>query len=236
MDRLLECMLLSGLMKSSTELGLAVCTSICICITEPAVREHFLHLLDNIQKLPKRTTIYRHRLTAHLGYCLLQQEQTAAMLQMPGGTLVYGTMDASPLGGQDLMMIGLCIIQASEVGALFDSADALMVTGALQDPRSQEDQDRECRSMGLLTRALQLVPQLPTALGSGRAGIIAKCHCLVHACRLITPSWKASAALFNSSVSFTGDLGVESHLSQVQVDLRRLFGMWVQQDDESRYV
>ena len=71
-------------------------------------------------------------------------------------------------------MIGLCIIQASEVGALFDSADALMVTGALQDPRSQEDQDRECRSMGLLTKALQLVPQLPTALGSGRAGIIAK--------------------------------------------------------------
>ena len=134
------------------------------------------------------------------------------------------------------MMIGFCIIQASEVGVLFDAANALMATGALQDPRRPEDQDSECASMTLLTKALQLVPQLPTALGSGRAGIIAKCHCLAHACRLMTPSWKACAAVLNSSVSFTGDLGVESHLPQVQVDLRRLFGMWVQHDDESRYV
>jgi hypothetical protein len=236
MVRLLECMILSGMLKSATELSAAVHSSVRICITEPAVRDHFLGLLKKRQKLPKRSTIYRHRLAAHLCYCLMQQGLTASMLQMPGGVLVYGTMDASPQGGQDLMMIVFCTIQTSEVGVLYDAANALMVAGALQDPRSQEDQDRESDSLGLLTKALQLVPQLPTALGSGRANIIAKCHCLAHACRLMTPSWKACAAYLNSSVSFTGDLGVESHLPQVQVDLRSLFGVWVQQDDESRSV
>lgn len=72
---------------------------------------------------------------------------------------------------------------------------------------------------------------VPTSVGSGRGNIFAKVHCLVHAFRLSCKSWKQSAALLRSVVSFTGDLGTESRLPRVQVDLTRFFGAWVEDSD-----
>eukprot|EP00969_Alexandrium_andersonii_P090875 4011756-Alexandrium_andersonii.AAC.1 len=46
--------------------------------------------------LPGRSTLYRHRMTLYLAYCLQQQYALAQLLS--AGVLCYGAMDSSPLG------------------------------------------------------------------------------------------------------------------------------------------
>eukprot|EP00969_Alexandrium_andersonii_P373430 15484024-Alexandrium_andersonii.AAC.1 len=91
--------------------------------------------------------------------------------------------------------------------------------------------DQEIACLKVLVARLPIQAQVPTALGSGRANIFAKTHALIHACRMICPSWLACVRVLNSVVSFTGDLGPESRLPAVHVDLSRFFGPWVVESD-----
>ena len=82
---------------------------------------------------------------------------------------------------------------------------------------------------------LRLTAGVPTAVGSGRAGLLRKLHALIHSARLVSPSWAAAVRLLNSTFSFCRDLGVESGLTTVRIHLRDLMGQWAILDDQDAH-
>eukprot|EP00969_Alexandrium_andersonii_P072988 3220348-Alexandrium_andersonii.AAC.1 len=61
------------------------------------------------------------------------------------------------------------------------------------------------RLAAILTRPVEC----PVGLGSGRCSLAHKLNALMHARRACTKSWSDAAALCNSTVAWTTDLGTE---------------------------
>jgi hypothetical protein len=55
---------------------------------------------------------------------------------------------------------------------------------------------------------------------------------LVHSQRITSKSWTSAVELLRSSFTWTGDLGTESFISTCHINIKHLFGEWIQQADE----
>lgn len=53
-------------------------------------------------------------------------------------------------------------------------------------------------------------------------------HALCHSVRLTCESWPDTAKLVNSTISWTGDLGTESRITNYRGSLKTLFGNWIE--------
>jgi hypothetical protein len=121
-------------------------------------------------------------------------------------------------------MVGFATMKVNDLGS------SLKLAHRLYDLKFTVDEEllQEAGvAMTSLAGKLELVPGVPTTVGSGRASLAAKLHCLVHSCKLTSKSWLECVSLLNSTCSWTGDLGTESGVSAARSDLRQLFGNWV---------
>ena len=90
--------------------------------------------------------------------------------------------------------------------------DAFKMSLALHaDPTGPASQN----TMQELSNILQWEQGPAVGVGSGKAGLFYKLHALLHARRLVSTSWEATAQSFHSTISFTGDLGVESLFASI---------------------
>ena len=55
-----------------------------------------------------------------------------------------------------------------------------------------------------LSSMLTLEQGVPVGVGSGRKPLKYRAHAMMHAQRLVSPTWAASATILNSSVTITG--------------------------------
>ena len=177
-----------------------------------------IHGLETEQRIPSRTTLYRHRLSIHIAYCITQRRCHEKLLGSPGGALIYSTVDSSPQGGWDWVMHGHRAIAAEDLVACFRTATTMINGGA------DADEAFLARALPGLRDKLKLVQGSPTAVGSGKSSLRRKAHALLHATRLVTDSWQSAIRLMNSTLSFTGDMGVESGLWTFVEDARSLMG------------
>ena len=53
----------------------------------------------------------------------------------------------------------------------------------------------------------------------------------VHSARLSAPTWKNAIRRCNTTFAFTGDLGTECRFNLYKCDMRRVFGQWIEDDD-----
>jgi hypothetical protein len=87
------------------------------------------------------------------------------------------------------------------------------------------------RAVPELRNKLKLVQGSPTAVGTGKSSLRRKARALLHSTRRVTDSWRSAIRLLNSTMSFTGDLGVESGLWTFVEDARSLIGNWIMDAD-----
>ena len=146
--------------------------------------------------------MYRHRLTLTLAWFLYMQEIQASKQNI----CTYFMIDSSPQGGADLVQHICMMLSDSQV------MDAFRMSRALHsDPTGQASEN----TMQELATILKWEQGPAVGVGSGKAGLFYKLHALLHARRLVSSSWEATAQSFHSSISFTGDLGVESLFASI---------------------
>ena len=218
LDCIVQCMLMAGLLASGSQLKDAVIRGLLIASPDAAAHQHYLTILQQPHSLPSRDTLYRHRLTMHMAYCKVHAERLSKMLN-DGGVVRFGTMDSSPQGGHDWCMVGFSTVSVNDLVTSVALSSRLIELGRADEAIGEEgdadaNADEEALIIATLRDRLQILPGVPTVLGSGRCGIEHKLHCLVHCCRLTASSWREAAALITSTCTWTGDLGTESALTQ----------------------
>ena len=219
---LAECVLLAADLKAAQNLQPVLLRSLRLVIRDPAVRSFYERMLRETHTVPSRSLLLHHRMTVHLGYMRVPAAFLDSMLdetrQAPG-LVRWSTMDASPHKGYEFVLQGHCTM------ALQDLPEATRRGMVLLSSRSTEEE--RCASFEYLRRKLQLVPGVPVAVGSGRSALPYKINAAAHATRLESNSWSQVAMVMNSTFSWTGDLGTESHICSWKGSLTDLFGEWI---------
>ncbi|CAK0855285.1 unnamed protein product [Prorocentrum cordatum] len=228
MEHLINCLMLAALGKDAHRLRDTVARALAASVIQDSVRQYYRNILDEPRRIPSATSIYRHRLTVHLGFCRLVAEHTEELLNGPGGACRWGTLDSSQQANHDLLYHGSVTMAAYDLSARFE--DALEVIRMAALPPDQQDGSLQVR-FGRLASALKLRAGVPVGVGSGKSSLRRKMHALVHGCRLTSSSWKGAARLITSTFAWTGDLGTESGIAQFAESMRTLFGEWVVQAD-----
>jgi hypothetical protein len=201
--------LLSGFLKQVRDCKQALLSGLR-AITTPECFEYFARVVQDQRAVPSATTLYVHRLTVHLGWCVMKQAQHSKLLQDASGVVVYMTVDSSPQAGRDWLQSSMTVLPVSSLLEAFDLAVALCVP-----PPGQQQQD-ELSIMADLERMLRWEPGVPVAIGSGRASAAHKLHALIHSLRLVSASWQDIAQLLRSIRSWTGDMGTESGFARLR--------------------
>ena len=221
-DSLINCLMLSGFLRSSASMRLAIKYAIKSISLEPSTQARCLDLLSEKHSVPSRTTIYRHRLTLHAGYCLLQQELLKDMMDDPAGITRLGTVDSSPDGEYDWVMCGFTTIRNADLAQCLEHAHRLVRLAELAgDEEIADDVEAETADiMEYLAPRLAIVQAPPAGVGSGKCSLPAKMGAVLHSTRLTSPHWRGCVRLTNSTFSWTGDLGTESHIDTYKCDAR----------------
>jgi hypothetical protein len=96
---------------------------------------------------------------------------------------------------------------------------------------SDLDPEAKKQAAARLAPLLNLSQGVPAAVGAGRQSLRRKIHAVAHSVRLQTKSWRDAVSLLNSTLTWTGDMGVESGFWTFRQDLGILFGDWVKESD-----
>ena len=217
---LIQCLIFSGWLKSQHDMESALTISIGIKVPFKKHQEYLLQLMRSTHKTPSRTTMYKHRLML-VGGCAAYQAAAAAKICEQDDIVRFCTMDGSPQHGYDWLLHGSITVSVTECVELYHLATEYITRSLEQGPDDAEN--RTCELRARLSKALCKVLSMPVAVGSGKAGIRHKLHSLVHAERMYSWSWGATAAMVSRSFCWTGDLGCESSVTRCRVALRKLF-------------
>ena len=222
MTHVLECVMLAADLKSADRLPEVLLRCLRLAVSDPAARSFYERMLEESRPAPSKRTLLRHRLTVHVGYlrvrALLLDRLFDATRQAPG-VVRWSTMDASPHKGYEFVLSGHCTMALQDLPAAARHAFVMLSSDASAEARAG--------SVEFLNRRLQLVPAAPAAVGSARQALPYKIKAAAHATRLESNSWSQVAVLLNSTFSWTGDLGTESHICSWRGSLADLFGDWV---------
>lgn len=230
MDILVQTLLAGGYLRDMANLAEALTFGLYAVVKDPALLQHLLESLHG-RVLPSPTTLRRHRLTLHIGWCRYEAEVFDAFLKSPNGCVRWGTLDASPQGGIDWLLHGGRIIRSNElVGAMVDANG--VCNGTLSDG-TPADANALKPVLQRLSDLLQLHHGAPCGIGSGHASLQRKVHGILHSMRLSSKSWSQACLMLRSTATWTGDLGTESLLWTFKADARDVFGRWIAASDLS---
>lgn len=98
---LFRCLMISGYLHSNDGFVEVLRHACAIIVPEPLLREYLLKKLDGPMAIPSPTTLYRHRLTVHIGWCLWMSALQAAILHSEFGIARFGRVDRTDL---DMLM------------------------------------------------------------------------------------------------------------------------------------
>jgi hypothetical protein len=229
MSHMVSCMLVAGLLRTGESLRTVLTDALRVAVKEQPVLDHYLGLIQRAEAVPRRSTLYRHRLTIHQAVCNCARREAGEQLAA-GDVIRWGTMDSSPQGKHNWLMAGFATMSVSDIE---DSVRLAHRLWQLREADDAEELAEAAAAMTSLSSRLELTPGVPTAVGHGRASLADKVHCLAHSCRLTSPTWRDCAKLLSSTVSWTGDLGTEAGVAGASTSLLALFGPWVAEQDAS---
>ena len=214
MSYLIQCLVVAGFLKDGGDLLPVLDNAISVVVREPKAAEYYHDLLHSKHKIPSSSTVYRHRLTLHAGWCMLQAVRIDEMLSSPFGVVRWATMDSSPQGSWDWLLSGTTTVKMIDLTKCFCDAQKLIHTSAaLANAQGGDDERAECRRLAsVLQQHLVIVQGVPVGIGAGRASVPYKAHALSHTTRLTCNSWVSSAKLQRQTFTWTGVSSQQLHL------------------------
>lgn len=165
--------------------------------------QYYEDLIANEHVVPSQATLYRHRLTIHMAYCLVAQRRAADMMAT-GGIVVWGTMDSSPQGGHNWLMCGFSAMRCVDLPDSLRKAHRLW---HLRDSNDPQELAEVSEAMSVLSRRLELIPSCPTAVAKRILSTPSTCfgHFLKHSLSMqlgLFVSWSPFWQSFTNSDSF----------------------------------
>ncbi len=149
-DCLVQCVLFSGFLRQVKDCKAALLTGLR-AVLGPEFSEPFAAQIRDGKAVPHVNTLYTHRLTLHLGWCLLRQQRNAARLDDSEGVIVHFTVDSSPQGGMDWLQSSLVVTRKRDLRTALDQATRLSCS---QPGQPQPDEDcSECTHGHVLHRS-----------------------------------------------------------------------------------
>lgn len=224
-EQIISSLIMGGYLSSASNLRDALMSSINVLTDDPALRHSLVESLSRPRATLSRSTMYRHRMTVHMAFCIAEQQEVASTLQQ-SGVIRWATVDTSPQGGWDWIMSGARVMSHTDLVSSFRDSKRLC-SGILC-------QDEACALFEDMSLALEIRQAAPAVVGSGRAGLTRKVRAVLHSLRLCSPSWQAAIRVLNSSFSWTGDLGTEAGFWQFRKHSRQIYGDWIVEDDLAR--
>ena len=229
LEYVVECLLFAGFLRSSSGLKQALKRAVSVVSPDRGLEEHLVHLLEREHTIPSQATLQRHRLTLHVGWCLFCHDLHAAVVRHEH-LARWATVDASPQGGYEFVMQASVMVQGCDLVECFRQAQILT-----RRRPGQEDAEVD-RAIEHLAKKIVRRQGVPSTVGSGRASVRHKLAAITHAEKLVCRSWSDVTKLFNSVISFTGDMGTESNIPLFRGRMVDLHGDWIlqggQQADE----
>lgn len=171
---------------------------------------HFVAKMEGPRALPSATTVYRHRLTAHVAFLLALKEESASR----GSAVSYRMVDASPVGGREWVNSSVMEIQTANLAVAWADAQTLYEMGTMDKP-THDQLERQRAAADRLTRTLRRRIGTPVSVGAGRASVLHKLHAVLHSDFLERLDWPSVAEAANQTLSWTTDFGVESLMTAV---------------------
>ena len=230
--RLMTCLVVSGYLHNASSLREMLQHVLRCILPEPKMCEQLEAIVKKHVSLPSRTTLYRHRLTLTMGYYRWLAAMHTAMLSSTDGIVRWGTLDASPQGEWDWVLMGTSTMRSKDLPHCFDLAFRLHAIGSSRSTLA-EPSTRELDVCDDLCAKLVMTEGVPCGVGSGKASLRHKLHALMHSHRLISSSWDEAIQLVASTCTWTGDLGTESRIVLFHDTLENLMGSWVFQTEEA---
>ena len=227
LEQVVQYVLIAAELRAATHLRSVLKLCLQASVQDPAIRSHFEALLSKRRAVPSPTSLYRHRFTVLFGFQRLKAQSLDELLDRSRGSGIirWSTIDSSPHKGYDFVLQGHSTMLVEELPEAWRHAQLLLCA------QHEEEPDKEASSREFLQPRLQLLPGVPTAVGSGRASVPHKIRTAAHSQRLEANSWAQVAVLMNSTFSLTGDLGTESRICGWAGDLDMLMGKWISSED-----
>ena len=230
LKHMVHCLVVSGFLRSSPDLLPCLQAALRVSVTVPELVQHLAAELCRPRKLPSPSSLYRHRLTAHIAFCRWVANVSIPVLLDGEGFCRWGTLDSSPQGAWDWLLAGSTLVAGSRLPECFRDANALIALGLaaaeVETEVGDESVSQQSAIAARLASHLSLMQGTPTAVGAGRASLEYKVHALAHSTRLSAPNWKWTCKMLNGTISWTADLGVESGLNTFRGNVCALFGDW----------
>ena len=229
LEQIVQFVMIASGLRSAEHMDVLLRQCLHVCVQDPTIRNHFEARLSQERAVPSPTTLRRHRLTLLMGFQRVRARMLDEMLDRARGSGIvrWSTIDASPHKGYDFVLQGHSTRLVDELPEAWRHAEVLL----LQEPNDAANLGQETSSRKFLKPRLELVPGVPTAVGSGRASVLHKIKAAAHSERLQANSWGQVAVLMNSTFSRTGDLGTESRMCGWEGNLDVLMGTWVADAD-----
>jgi hypothetical protein len=124
MVHLIRCLAFAGFLHNAADFKAALHISIDIVVRDPNMASYFKGLVNEKRTVPSSTTLYRHRLTVTIGFCVWMQDVYAAMMRTDD-IISWGTLDGSPNGGYDLELHGSVTMRLGDLPRAFRDSLAL---------------------------------------------------------------------------------------------------------------
>ena len=160
----------------------------------------------DLRQFPSATTLYRHRLTLHVGFLGMLKKANDEV----GRCAVYISSDSSPVAQQDWLNTLVCRIPYDRLDECWQDSELLLQHGtdSIHDGEVEELDVRLFEASTRLQRWLRLRPCTPVGIGSGAGTAKHKMHALLHQL-FLESDWQGVCSVLNSTVAFTTDGGVE---------------------------
>ena len=111
--------------------------------------------------VPSSSTLYRHRLSLHIGFCQWIASVHHELLNDAEGIIRWSTVDSSPQGGWDWLLSGSAVLQVVDSSMCFHWAQELIAIAAAGD----DDQIGEQRRRQSASSSRIVLVSLPSLCG-----------------------------------------------------------------------
>eukprot|EP00439_Symbiodinium_sp_Y106_P061743 s3556_g9.t1 len=231
---LVHALIVSGHLHSSADMLPLLRAALHTILRVPELVKALDADLRRPHKVPSPSCLYRHRLTVHIGLCRWVQDRDVFEVYMDKqGFCRWATLDSSPQGAWDWMLSGSTAVGLSKLQVCFHKANALIRLGNQTCSDETATETNLCQQHLVakeLAQHLCMRQLTPTALGSGRSSLVHKVHAIAHSTRLSAADWRYTCCMMNETLTWTGDLGVESGMPGFKGNVCRLFGDWALQE------
>ena len=226
MLHLIKTICLAWSLKNDVKLKTIVGQALSLCLPQELAKDFQTNVLEKAQVV-SISMLSKSRLLVDVGFMLLNGVRHRRESN-DSRTVRYLMADSSPIKGIDFFALESWTASGGELP--LDAMDYLIATrkASVEDDmeRARMQELRQFHGQAL-QRALKKHIFPPALLGSKRASLIHKAHCMLHQLRLECGSWKDVWKYLANVVSFTTDQGTEAGLADfMAVDTLQMFPYW----------